>query len=370
MNVKLNFPPGVFAGQSQFNWVTPTITFNGLIQNTPGRYMVPNLWTVTIGAVPPLNCPGTYEIGAKPYTKIYGDDIQAGGSFANAAGTCGAPANAGAGLYAYSNLNGPNYVGTSAQYAAIALGPNSGFATGGMRNGYTGPAPPQGLAFGNSANGSSLVGGNYGGNSGMAQCVPNYFSKNPGGITGAAAHNISGAPGAVLLSGGVRLFASQPLSGARAIYVDGDAYIDSNIDFATGYTDTTMPSLYIIVRGNLYISASVTRIAGVFVAQPNGASGGTIFTCGNGLAAVPAAQLYNLCGNPLTINGSFIANQVKLLRTRGTLRNSASNEGYATTQAAEIFKAGPEIYMARPDSTLMSGAAQSYDAITSLPPIL
>lgn len=62
------------------------------------------------------------------------------------------------------------------------------------------------------------------------------------------------------------------------------------------------------------------------------AMGGKIYTCAYGIQnLVPAQSLYDTCKNQLLVVGSFVADQVNLMRTFGSLRNSnqdcSSNSG-------------------------------------------
>ena len=42
----------------------------------------------------------------------------------------------------------------------------------------------------------------------------------------------------------------------------------------------------------------------------------------------------------------------------------------AALQAAEVFKASPQMYLSAPTALQKAGAGSTYDSITSLPPIL
>lgn len=88
-----------------------------------------------------------------------------------------------------------------------------------------------------------------------------------------------------------------------------------------------------IATGNIYISPNVTELDGVYTTQPlSVAAGGKIYTCSPPLASLTAtdnipasfiANAYTGCSNQLTVYGSFVANQVVMMRTFGSLRDEA-----------------------------------------------
>jgi hypothetical protein len=125
-----------------------------------------------------------------------------------------------------------------------------------------------------------------------------------------------------------------------------------------------IPSFAIIANGNIYISSASARVDGLYVAEPDGSgNNGVIYTCAPGFAA-PALDntLFNNCNTQLTVNGSFVAKQVWLTRTAGTLHGGSPTE---------TFNFNPEVWLTTPPavSTGASGAG-AYDAYTTLPPIL
>src|SRR5690606_24811254 len=108
-----------------------------------------------------------------------------------------------------------------------------------------------------------------------------------------------------------------------------------------------------------------------------GASNGIIYTCASanpapftvpGTANFPTATVQTRCGSKLTVNGSFIAKQVQLWRTPGTVGQSFSGEAGGSANIAEVFNYGPALWINQP--ALTGSAAPDYDAIVSLPPVL
>jgi hypothetical protein len=301
--------------------------------------------------------------------RVYGGDVSAGNGQPT---TCASSTSA----VVSWNKESPNFGGAGAQYAVKAIGQIKDFATA-LGNTAGAAATGKGLAFANTtASGSSIFGGSFG----SLPCISDYYgrstqtpttplpSTNLGNASLAGAHSFT-VNGPTTLSG--------TLAGSQrtVVYVNGDVLITNDIAFPASWTSATTPMFELVARGNIYISQNVTRLDGVYVAQPTNpaASNGIIFTCAN--AALPPiavsstdASVYTKCKNKLTINGSFIARQVQFLRTNGT--RSQANPGDLSTSAnvAEVFNFSPAIWMAQPP--LPSGSAGQYDAITSLPPVL
>jgi hypothetical protein len=323
------------------------------------------------------------RIVAKPYVKIFGNDAAVGGKFADKTATTCTPGATDTGLnsaafWAFdkklSSGSGSSYSGSSSQFATVALGQNQFFSSAGNRNGQSQPNPPSGLSFGNMiATGSSGAYGpapDYGGLYGTGRCIPNYFS----------AHSNAGADSRIgqVTINSVGSPASVPAGPNNVVFVDGNAYIGDNITFANsnGWASiSAIPNYYLIVRGNIYIDKNVHALDGVYIAQPSSLGvGGNIYTCTDGFNLIAKSNLYSSCQNKLTITGSFIANQVRYLRTRGTVNNSTPNETSGSDNIAEIFDFSQEMYLAPQPAVLNSvngGSSSSrYDSITSLPPIL
>lgn len=335
--------PGVTSGGS-YSGPVPTIS-GGSSENVPsplnitaaaGRYTV--TWTISDGGVPPINCSRSFDVVAKPYFRVYGGDVLAG---APAFGGC-------PGLTSNKNIIGWNkgtaatgFAGAGSQLAAFAMRTIDGFASAGGR---ASPGPAKGLSFANT--GSAPYGGNFGGQF----CTTDYFAE----------------PLSPPLSGNRTLSTMPPLTagGATNYYVDGNVRITGPLTYPGGsWSLGTVPSFRLIVSGNIYIAPGVTQLDGLYIAQ------GTIYTCANGFNPMPAnGTFHGNCGAKLTVNGAFIANRVKLMRTTGTLLQSISGEGSTAGYIAEVFNFSPELYLTPPSTPDLE--APDYDAITSLPPVL
>jgi hypothetical protein len=172
------------------------------------------------------------------------------------------------------------------------------------------------------------------------------------------------------------------------LFVNGDLLIRDNIvetKSSTWSDISAMQSITLIVLGDIKIHKDVTRIDANLIAQPNGASGGTISTCSEDENSdVSQNLLYSDCNNQLTINGAVVAKTIKWQRTFGS-RSDADNSEYPggpanvcninvgsqstnNVCASEVINFTPEVYMS---GGVSNGREQfQTDAISILPPIL
>lgn len=291
----------------------------------------------------------------KSYLSVYGNDVIAGGGF----GSVCENVNDEATIESYASGSGTTWKGASSQLAAFALGSIENFYTGNMRGLTTSPQPPLDLTFGNTANGNSKVAMNAGGFSGHTNCIPDYFANrgnNP------------------VLTGDQTIATKSIADGTKEVlYYQGDVHITgTGISFNnTNWNNiASIPSFYLIVQGNIFINPSVTRLDGVYIAQPDeDGNGGEIVTCAVGHRNFTPPG--NACDKQLEINGAFIAKQVRFKRSHGTLTAALPNEGPGVSNAGEVFKFSPETYLSPLNSSLeRSLPFTKYDYITSLPPIL
>lgn len=354
--------------------VVSGLTLRAAVNNLPGtgqtgRFMIQ--WGIT-GPFGAINCggngstsnngipepPAIFPVTNKPYFQVNGGDVSAGaGMGTGAAGVdCAMNDNPKAGIVSWNRGAAGAYGGAGTQYAALALNYLQGFATG-KGSGLV----PSGVSFGNTggtANQVDLAQGLYGGEFGSAACTADYFANAGTPLPGPQ------TIGATVLAKGER----------RTIYVDGNVYITGNITFGpagVGYTyanTSEIPSFSLVVKGNIYIAPGVTQLDGFYIAQPsNGtATNGIIYTCapsgfGTNALNVLTSTLQANCNTALTVNGAFVARQIWLLRTAGTV----------TTTAAETFNYVPELWLSAPFGNGLSPVSgDDYDAITSLPPVL
>lgn len=319
----------------------------------------------------------------RPYMRVYGNDVKAGGGLKT---SCSVTNNK-ATILSYAQgsaagANRENWRGAGVQFAAFALGEITGFMSASQTGPRTNSPPGNTLAkpiidltFGNydpanslsinSFNNSALYDPNkvegFGGDSGMASCIDDYYSLLSG--NGAANHNSN-------------IMSARTINGAVAEYHNGDLYIDGDIDLAAGpwANPASIPSYYLAVRGNIYVSSAVNNLDGVFIAQedPSRPNTGRIYTCATGLGSIPDEfQQANQCRRRLTVNGAFIAKQVKFQRSIDDVAVGAPNETAAASRAAEVFNFSPETYLATPHEAVRRGSTRAkYNYITSSPPVL
>lgn len=324
----------------------------------------------------------------KPYLKVYGNDVSAGGGFGAAC-----VASTAVGIETYGRNVPGGRAGSGTQLAATALGQINGFASSSVRT----PGTPLGLSFANTMNktgGSSTKpasGGKFGGD---PACPTDYYGTTqlPNGNPNKVISSTSpvtvntladGKQTLITPTGGtVTLNTGSSFSGRHTVYVDGDVFIKDNITYNAppgGWgTTSQIPFFTLVAKGNIYISQNVTQLDGLYVAQPrDDMTRGEIYTCraaGNG-SLIASADLWKECGGAtnsrqLVINGAFVAKYVHFSRTFKTLRDATAGERYPSN-AAEVFRFSPEMYLAepmfRPRGTSTTG---EYDYITTLPPIL
>lgn len=357
---------------------TATSQYRPINTPPPGRYSV--TMEVTGGNSPGgvLNCPDLL-VRSKPYFRVYGGDVLAGMS---GFGTC--VPTPGGGIFAYNDGTGG---GAATQLAAQAMSWIDGFSNAAGRP-SSGPhaRSPRGLSFSNIVNvdppGPSKMGGGFG----SMPCNKDYYETlaalPPAEVTGMGNSenaNSSAVGKYYSRTGPLRLVGSGAIVAGekKVIYVQGDVLIDQDIAYnTTGWNSENIPSFMLIVKGNIYIEKGVTRLDGIYIAQPDGASGGNIYTCARRVlpgntGALPALDdsFYSFCNNQLVVNGTFIAEQIHLLRTVGTLRNGSNGEPAASPGIAEVFNFSPEVWMG-PSVLPEPSGGTDYEAITSLPPIL
>ncbi len=298
------------------------------------------------------------HVVSKPYFKVYGGDVSAGNGQSTAAGICAS--NLDAAIIGWNRGGSAGYAGAGAQFAAMALGAIYETAS----SGGSGLAP-SGLAFANTA----ASGSTYGGAFGSLSCIRDYYAARPASPLSFTTIAAATQSGAYAMSGPGPFVISGPVPNKRVtLFVQGDVLISGDITYPASWTANDSPLFELVVEGNIYIRNNVSRIDGLYIAQRSGASGGTIYTCATAaVPLVPGPGLNGTCGNKLTINGAFIANDVQFLRTRGTRQQAAANEPSSSNNIAEVFNFSPALWMAQPVGLPTS---LQYDSITGLPPIL
>ncbi|CAN5697378.1 hypothetical protein BH23PAT2_BH23PAT2_03090 [soil metagenome] len=362
---------------------------DGLSVNAAGEYTI----TIRVNDLNPnpLTCNEVIEVFDKPYVAAFGADVIAGGGFE---GMCGGEGISGEGIISafFDQSFGR---GSGAQFAALAIGDIDRFASAKMRSTSSPPSPNKGLTFANtSSEPSSPATTTFGGGYPRSHCIHDYYGQRPDGISSIAnfnqemADNSPSGPYKINSSNLAVQATNVPRGKSFALYKDGNLSIRNNVTFAESESWASVSeiqSLYVIVKGNIYINNDVTQLDGVYIAQPNDdGSDGKIFTCASsGGTPRPLNQIYNLCTNPLQVNGSLIANTIIFNRYAGSsLRYGNQNEHPLAADkiceesyvrpvcAAETINYSPEIYLSRPELPFSIAPGQGrYDAITNLTPI-
>ena len=337
---------------------------------TPGQYTV----SVTNGGVT-TSCSVT--VVNEPYHRVFGGDTLAGVGFAATDTTCPASSvSNGKRQLGFVRQVGGNYTGGGNSHANIATGAIVEFVSGMLE---PGPSNPRTFAFSNT---SGAFGGNLNVSNLATACAANYYNQLPGGATTLSSPaNVPATDGDYTYNGNFNLTGGTVPAGKRVtLYVNGDVFISGNITYANSNAyspnPTQIPSFKLVVQGNIYVSATVTELNGIYIAQPNGASGGTFYTCGfdrggnnftgpssSGGNPATSSEFVNQCAaQPLSVYGAVVAKTVQLHRSRGTLPNAT--EGFPSN-AAEKFIYTPDVWFNGDPST--SKPFQSY---TALPPLL
>ncbi len=306
----------------------------------------------------PLGYEACVYVTARPYFRVYGGDLSAGNP---QPGSCGSAIKAG--IVGWNTEAAGGYGGAGVQYAALALDKIYDVATN-LGNASSAVSAPSGLAFANTATSAP---GSFGGNFGASPvlpCMPDYYGT-PSGTGLPASHPLASLNGPYVATGPVTFGNDTLAAGQKTIiYVNGDVVINGNITYLSNWTVNKIPLLEVIAKGNIYIDGGVKQLDGTYIAQ-----GGTIYTCAAGTTPVApsSSSFFSSCNNRLVVNGAFIAQQVQLLRTNGSLGGSSATEPNTSTNISETFNYGPAFWIPQPT---LGPTSTDYDSITSLPPIL
>lgn len=320
-NSNYAIPAGSFvAGNSYCSNITIG-PYQGLIQRNNGQILAITQASKTVS--------GCDTVNNKPFFKVYGGSVSAGGNFTETGSCSGGGVLSG--FYRNDSVN-PAFKygqGSSTELAALGIGQVTGFASA-QKNVDKSPIE---LTFANQGvtwpiQSDPKLGGLYGGD----HCLDN---AEPPSRTGAVTEERSGdytlPPGSV--------------SNNKSIFVKGDVYVtadgagnaviysgagDANGNGGT-WTVDTVPSFVLKAEGgNIYIDNDVKVMDGLYIAEATAAAQnkGQIYTCSSALG-VPVGQndLYDNCYKQLTVHGSFVARKVNMMRTYGSLRDEKPTAG-------------------------------------------
>lgn len=315
---------------------------------------------------------------SKPYAQVFGGDVSAGNGFGTA---CIEDTNASVVGW---NQRAGTFAGAGTQYAAYVLNVLQDFASA---QNSSGAPTPSGLAFANqNVTGGDQTNGTYGKSIGSSlPCVPDYAGQMPSSASSVGAVPPGGLTVSSLGGGAYKYNGNLTIAGGSlgtsantTLYVTGDVYIKGNIAYTGSWLMNQIPNFNLIVKGNIYIAGAVTQLDGSYVSQQTGGIGGTIYTCTDPATpftpmslATPGNTVYTNCANKLTVNGSFTAQQIELLRSNGTLARAKANDTNTSNSAAEVFNYNPALWIAQPLSgSSTANTSDTYDSIVSLPPVL
>jgi hypothetical protein len=343
-----------------------------------------------------ITCQNTNNlVSNQPYVRFYGNDVFAGGGFGDSCSSNGFIDAKGFG----KNATHATYVGTASELAVFAVGLIQNVLPGSQRD----RSSVRELAFANVDSTGVQVDpatGKFGGGFGSTLCATDYFAQEAQAThlndtvvdlstldSGAYSFG-SGSGSTISLNTGAGLNDGKRI----VIYVDGNVEVTSNNTGRFGFLNaqgiwqsiSDIPSISIIVSGNIYVQSNVSTMDGTYVAQPrfsNDTATGKIYTCADGVndplanltdtsAQGNAAFILSKCGSKLTVTGAFLAQRVHLLRSVGTVNSGKPFESYkdSSNQMAEIFRFAPELLITQGGGLPPRSTNIKIDSIVALPP--
>jgi hypothetical protein len=284
---------------------------------------------IVLNSLPGSSCSSPdVTFRARPFFEVRAGDISTGGGFTskrNGSNSCAdtasgdspyiSPAVTG---YHYSGdiraFSRPNQaIGSLSQFGAYQLGLTIG-SIGGPIGFYS--ADNATFANASSPTFSSIDSQGYSGylnSSPPAHCTPVDFFNATRTTTTGFSGSLSSSPSGQYTTLGTSIGNETIAAGKQiTLYVDGDLNITGDIKYASDWDpndQSSVPYLTVIVKGNITLSDNVRQLDGLYIAQPDGTSGGHFDTCD--------PTLY--CPSSLVVNGAIIAQQVDLLRTAGSM---------------------------------------------------
>lgn len=266
-------------------------------------------------------------VAKTPYVHFLGNDVWAGGGFADVNPACNATSKIETSSHTLQN---GTIAGSIDEYGAFALGKIANFGSASLA--IVNPAGPVGkmLTF------SNINSGNLGFYGAPQHCINSYISTYSG-------TPITGLPGTIVVDGqgsgtwqinGAHTFHGTMPTGGQQIYlVNGDVTIDTDLKYPDSYNKVSdIPSLVIISTGNILVKSATQQMDGLFVAK------NTFNTCSD----APGGNLsINDCNKQLTVNGAVITGSLSLLRTYG----ADGNNDNTRKVPAEQFFFNPEMYI-------------------------
>ncbi|MCA9328535.1 hypothetical protein KC959_02090, partial [Candidatus Saccharibacteria bacterium] len=308
----------------------------------------------------------------EPYTRFYGNDVVAGGSFkvADVCSPSAFAANISAfGAYNSGTQNHSSYIGAAAELAVFATGTNHGVLPGSQVTSRTALGE---LAFANSVAGAPVTASttDFGGAFDEQLCVSEVPAASGTDLTSASPVTLDAlTSGTYQATGPLAIDASSIANGNRPIViVNGDLVINGDITYsgAGSWSAIEQIPLVRLYANNIYVIGGSDRVLdGMYVARDG------FYTCSNGTAAydfaTSTAAYLAACRNKLTVNGAVIAKRIYPHRAVGNLGAGTVAEGAGSGNVAEVFNFSPELYLAL-IAEGRSNVNGKFDAILSLPP--
>lgn len=385
-----------------------------LIANSTGTITVDFSFAGTsfanLGLSSVVPCNQTITPATRPYFKVFGGDVSAGGEFRNNGLSCNGGFVPTGGIRAFARAFGPpnDDRGAASEYGVLSLGPidgssanNNGFYSSDLHSrvgDYSTFANTVPIYWGGSLTGEHCIADYWHETSGGNEPTPaasgtTLIAGNTFDLNTAADDRRYYFNGGFLFTGVLRLPSATIPSGKQVtVYADGDVFITGNITYSYGAgfdyrIPSSIPYLTIIARGNIYVASSVTQLDGLFVAQPQTQTGGQanrgrfvscVIDSGSPTVPLTAQQpnsFINKCQQKLLINGAVVAQRLKLWRlgdTTTTLFRAPSNEnaqlyGAPVTIGREEIQYIPDIVLGIP--AFIRDSEMPLRALYAAPPI-
>jgi hypothetical protein len=322
--------------------------------------------------------PQTITPATKPFLQVWGGDINTGGGFEQLDTSTGAfscsnsypgyvsPSTGGGdvnygGIKTFGYTDATGTFGSLSDFGALSLGQIASDTS--AKVGFN--ASPK---FANTVSPGGVLN-----SSPPDYCVEDFYDKTqktPSPLPISPPAQLSSLSGSstdqYIVSQDVGSFGGGVVPSGRKItlYITGDITITGNITYANWDPTNTdsAPSFTLIVKGNINISPNVTRIDGLYIAQPSSpGQDGSFNTCADNATN-------QFCNQQFVANGAVIARVIMPLRSVGTVSQDA-NPAFSPAPGhvpAEIFNYIPSMIVSAPN---FSPAYNPLQGLFNLPPV-
>ena len=264
-------------------------------------------------------------VGKKPKLQVWGGDVRAGGKINTSTVT-----------------SASSTYGSWAEYAALSIGNNNGFASGSGLNNGNGSAVP--------ASWSKLTFANTGESSGCSFGCFDFTLSSPAltsqFVAGSGATGLSGTVNlntynGIYTANNLRISASSIGSGRTVIILArGEVTIEGDIIYEDRDYSSIRDIPQVIIRApTINIRNSAGRVdAWLLAVNPSGGDTGIMNTCSN--YGTDGKLATDRCNNKLVINGPVVADTVYLRRTGGSESQPDQRD-----DPAEVFNLRADAYL-------------------------